>query len=86
MPASLLFSRFLECTEVLYNFDPAIMSIEPRRLMYYFTLRKGHYQRPLEEAIQTHASQWPRSWEGKNPLHRGHTFANMTPEERVRLL
>jgi hypothetical protein len=46
--------------------------------------RKGHYQRALEEAVQTHSSQWPRAWEGKNPLHGGRTFITMTPEERVR--
>lgn len=45
--------------------------------------RKGHYQRALEEAVQTHASQWPRAWGGKNPLHGGGSFATMTPEERV---
>jgi hypothetical protein len=45
--------------------------------------RKGHYQRALEEAVQTHSSQWPRAWGGKNPLHGGGSFASMTPEERV---
>lgn len=47
--------------------------------------RKGHYQRALEEAVQTHNSQWPLAWEGKNPLHGGRTFITMNPEERVRL-
>ncbi|KAE8146169.1 hypothetical protein BDV25DRAFT_55241 [Aspergillus avenaceus] len=45
-----------------------------------------HYTRPLEEAIQTHVSQWPRAWQGKNPLHGGGTFAGMSPEERLTLL
>ena len=45
--------------------------------------RKGHYTRALEEAIQTHHSQWPRAWNGKNPLHGGGSFNKMTPEERV---
>lgn len=49
----------------------------------YGGYRKGHYQRALEEAVQTHTSQWPRAWEGKNPLHGGRTFATMNPEERV---
>ncbi|OKL57549.1 hypothetical protein UA08_07134 [Talaromyces atroroseus] len=49
-------------------------------------VEKGHYQRALEEAVQTHSSQWPRAWEGKNPLHGGRTFNTMTPEERLRLL
>ena len=45
--------------------------------------RRGHYHRALEEAVQAHSSQWPRSWQGQNPLHGGKTFASMTPEERV---
>jgi hypothetical protein len=49
-------------------------------------VEKGHYQRPLEEAIQTHSSQWPRSWGGKNPLSGGQTFATMMPDDRLRLL
>ena len=53
------------------------------RINRNINLRKAHYQRPLEEAIQTHASQWPRSWEGKNPLSGGQSFATMTPDERV---
>ncbi|KAI9040239.1 uncharacterized protein KD926_008440 [Aspergillus affinis] len=47
---------------------------------------RNHYQRPLEEAIQTHAPQWPKAWQGKNPLSGGRTFAAMTPEERLQLL
>ncbi|KAL2852909.1 hypothetical protein BJY01DRAFT_207471 [Aspergillus pseudoustus] len=49
-------------------------------------VERNHYQRPLEEAIQTHASQWPKAWQGKNPLHGGRNFASMTPEERLQLL
>ncbi|KAL1876618.1 hypothetical protein Plec18167_005025 [Paecilomyces lecythidis] len=49
-------------------------------------VERGHFQRALEEAVQTHVSQWPRVWEGKNPLHGGRTFATMSPEERLRLL
>ncbi|KAL1957687.1 hypothetical protein VTO42DRAFT_5664 [Malbranchea cinnamomea] len=49
-------------------------------------VERGHYQRALEEAVQTHAADWPRSWEGKNPLHGGRTFASMTPEERLGFL
>ncbi|KAJ9196383.1 hypothetical protein DTO164E3_5884 [Paecilomyces variotii] len=49
-------------------------------------VERGHFQRALEEAVQTHVSQWPRAWEGKNPLHGGRTFATMSPEERLRLL
>ncbi|KAL1980024.1 hypothetical protein VTN96DRAFT_4801 [Rasamsonia emersonii] len=47
---------------------------------------KNHYHRALEDAVQTHASQWPRSWGGKNPLHGGRTFATMSPEERLSIL
>ncbi|KMP03101.1 hypothetical protein CIRG_02793 [Coccidioides immitis RMSCC 2394] len=37
-------------------------------------------------AVQTHYSQWPKAWEGKNPLHGGRTFATMSPEERLSFL
>ncbi|RAH44761.1 uncharacterized protein BO95DRAFT_483043 [Aspergillus brunneoviolaceus CBS 621.78] len=47
---------------------------------------RNHYTRPLEEAIQTHAPQWPRAWQGKNPLHGGNNFTTMKPEERLLLL
>jgi hypothetical protein len=52
-------------------------------IVFHFT-RRNHFTRPLEEAIQVHQSQWPKAWEGKNPLHGGRTFATMSPEERVR--
>ncbi|EEH36108.2 hypothetical protein PAAG_00431 [Paracoccidioides lutzii Pb01] len=47
---------------------------------------KGHYQRALEEVVQTHSSQWPRAWGGKNPLHGGGSFASLTPTERLSFL
>lgn len=47
--------------------------------------RRGHFQRALEEAIQTHQSQWPPAWKAKNPTHGGGTFTSMTPAERVNL-
>lgn len=47
------------------------------------TNRKGHYTRALEEAIHAHTSQWPLTWEGRNPLHGGGSFNKMTPEQRV---
>jgi len=50
---------------------------------YLYLRRRNHYQRPLEEAVQTHASQWPKAWQGKNPLHGGRNFASMEPNERV---
>ncbi|KAL2362601.1 hypothetical protein RJZ56_004507 [Blastomyces dermatitidis] len=49
-------------------------------------LLRDHYQRALEEVVQTHSSQWPRSWGGKNPLHGGGSFATMTPTERLAFL
>ncbi|KAI1907010.1 hypothetical protein LOZ61_006373 [Ophidiomyces ophidiicola] len=49
-------------------------------------VERGHYQRALEEAVQTHQTQWPKSWAGKNPLQGGRSFANMPPEERLSFL
>ncbi|OJI98994.1 hypothetical protein ASPVEDRAFT_50560 [Aspergillus versicolor CBS 583.65] len=49
-------------------------------------VERNHYTRPLEEAIQTHSSQWPKTWQGKNPLHGGRNFASMSPEERSLIL
>ncbi|KAL8692170.1 MAG: hypothetical protein Q9218_002747 [Villophora microphyllina] len=49
-------------------------------------VEKGHYGRALEEAIQTHSSQWPSKWLGKNPLHGGGNFNKMSPEARLTLL
>jgi hypothetical protein len=45
--------------------------------------RAGHYNRALEEAVQTHKSQWAKDWESKNPLSGGKTFTAMSPTERV---
>ncbi|KAJ5665131.1 uncharacterized protein N7477_007579 [Penicillium maclennaniae] len=49
-------------------------------------VERNHYTRPLEEAISTHQSQWPKAWQGKNPLHGGRSFTTMAPEERLELL
>ncbi|KAI9746509.1 MAG: hypothetical protein M1818_000222 [Claussenomyces sp. TS43310] len=46
----------------------------------------GHYNRALEEAVQTHKSQWARDWESKNPLSGGATFTSMSPAQRLTLL
>jgi hypothetical protein len=48
--------------------------------------RAGHYNRALEEAVQTHKAQWAKDWESKNPLSGGATFTTMTPTQRVRYL
>ncbi|CAD6501959.1 BgTH12-02202 [Blumeria graminis f. sp. triticale] len=49
-------------------------------------VKPGHYQRALEEAIQTHKSQWAKDWEGKSPLAGGVTFVSMTTIQRLTLL
>ncbi|KAK3313544.1 hypothetical protein B0H66DRAFT_355679 [Apodospora peruviana] len=49
-------------------------------------VKPGHYNRALEEAIQTHKSQWAKNWESKNPLSGSATFSSMTPVERLTLL
>lgn len=46
-------------------------------------IRPGHYNRALEEAIQTHKGQWAKDWESQNPLSGGATFSSMTPVQRV---
>jgi hypothetical protein len=50
---------------------------------YYGACRPGHYNRALEEAIQTHKGQWAKDWESQNPLSGSATFASMTPVQRV---
>ncbi|KAH8821663.1 hypothetical protein F5884DRAFT_97304 [Xylogone sp. PMI_703] len=49
-------------------------------------VKAGHYNRALEEAVQTHKSQWAKDWESKNPLSGGATFTTMSPTERLTLL
>ncbi|KAL1871719.1 hypothetical protein VTK73DRAFT_1859 [Phialemonium thermophilum] len=49
-------------------------------------VKPGHYNRALEEAIQTHKAQWAKDWESKNPLAGGATFGSMTPVQRLTLL
>ncbi|KIH87222.1 hypothetical protein SPBR_04734 [Sporothrix brasiliensis 5110] len=48
-------------------------------------VKPGHYHRALEEAIQSHKSQWVSAWK-ENPLADGKTFQTMTPAERLTLL
>ncbi|CAK7274801.1 hypothetical protein SEPCBS119000_006358 [Sporothrix epigloea] len=48
-------------------------------------VKPGHYQRALEEAVQSHKSQWLTSWK-ESPLAAGKTFRTMTPTERLSLL
>ncbi|KOS19278.1 hypothetical protein ESCO_000707 [Escovopsis weberi] len=49
-------------------------------------VKSGHYGRALEDAITSHKSQWPPSWEDKNPLSGGASFNTMKPTERLSLL
>ncbi|KAH4800489.1 hypothetical protein HBH69_197970 [Parastagonospora nodorum] len=49
-------------------------------------VEKGHYGRALEESIQTQKSQWPRAWNGANPISGGRNFLGMTALERITLL
>jgi len=57
----------------------------PSRIdLLIFISRPGHYNRALDEAVQTHKAQWARDWESKNPLSGGSTFTTMTPAQRVR--
>ncbi|KAL3476131.1 hypothetical protein BJX99DRAFT_247128 [Aspergillus californicus] len=49
-------------------------------------VERNHYQRPLEEAVQTHGSQWPKAWQGKSPLRGSRNFASMDTEERSLIL
>ncbi|KAH8600812.1 hypothetical protein B0O99DRAFT_502947 [Bisporella sp. PMI_857] len=49
-------------------------------------VKPGHYNRALEEAVQTHKSQWAKDWDAKNPLSGGATFTSMSPTERLTLL
>ncbi|KAK4155905.1 hypothetical protein C8A00DRAFT_13090 [Chaetomidium leptoderma] len=49
-------------------------------------VKPGHYNRALEEAIQTHKGQWAKDWESQNPVAGQATFASMTPVERLTLL
>ncbi|RKF73328.1 hypothetical protein GcM3_094006 [Golovinomyces cichoracearum] len=49
-------------------------------------VKPGHYSRALEEAIQSHKSQWAKDWENKTPLSKGATFSSMVPEQRLTLL
>ncbi|KAL9042885.1 MAG: hypothetical protein Q9180_000269 [Flavoplaca navasiana] len=48
-------------------------------------IERGHHGRALEEAVHSHSSQWPPKWMGKNPLHGGGSFNNMSPEGRLKL-
>ncbi|TVY84900.1 hypothetical protein LSUE1_G000325 [Lachnellula suecica] len=69
--------------ERVENFLCALLGILLNRKQ---DVKAGHYNRALEEAIQTHKSQWAKDWESKNPLAGGATFASMSPTQRLTLL
>ncbi|KAF2669211.1 hypothetical protein BT63DRAFT_424943 [Microthyrium microscopicum] len=49
-------------------------------------VERGHYNRALEDAISSQKSQWPRAWEGVNPIAGTRTFNTIGPTERLSLL
>ncbi|KAK5077249.1 hypothetical protein LTR64_005272 [Lithohypha guttulata] len=49
-------------------------------------VEKGHYGRALEDAVSEYKSQWPREWNGQNPVSGSKGFQTMTAEERLVLL
>ncbi|KAF2143032.1 uncharacterized protein K452DRAFT_248761 [Aplosporella prunicola CBS 121167] len=49
-------------------------------------VEKGHYGRALEEAVAANKTQWPRSWQGVNPVSGSKSFNTMGPQERLSLL
>ncbi|KAK3295560.1 uncharacterized protein B0H64DRAFT_474496 [Chaetomium fimeti] len=49
-------------------------------------VKPGHYNRALEEAIQTHKGQWAKDWDSQNPVAGQATFASMNPVQRLTLL
>ena len=59
--------------ELAENFLCAVLGLLLNRKQ---DIKPGHYGRALEEAVQTHKSQWAKDWESKNPLLRGATFAH----------
>lgn len=67
------------------DLDPSKRSLHWHHYMLttYLSNRRGHFQRALEEAVQTHTSQWPAVWGGKNPLHGGGNFSKMDAAARV---
>jgi len=46
-------------------------------------VERGHYGRALEDAVSEFKTQWPREWEGKNPVSGDKSFNTMNAEERV---
>ncbi|WYZ40160.1 hypothetical protein EsH8_IV_000501 [Colletotrichum jinshuiense] len=49
-------------------------------------VKAGQYSKALDDALSSHKSQWPRSWEGANPLSGNNTFHSITPTQRLSLL
>ncbi|KAA8910917.1 hypothetical protein FN846DRAFT_769636, partial [Sphaerosporella brunnea] len=49
-------------------------------------LRRGHHNRALEESLHTYQSQWPRSWEGRNPMSGGKHFGDLDTAGRLAVL
>ncbi|KAK1998270.1 hypothetical protein LX36DRAFT_690823 [Colletotrichum falcatum] len=49
-------------------------------------VKAGQYSKALDDALSAHKSQWPRSWEGVNPLSGNNTFHSITPTQRLSVL
>lgn len=69
--------------ELAENFLCAILGLLLNRKQ---DVKAGHYGRALEDAIQTHKSQWAKDWGSTNPLKGGATFQSMNPTQRLKLL
>ncbi|EQB45398.1 hypothetical protein CGLO_15731 [Colletotrichum gloeosporioides Cg-14] len=49
-------------------------------------VKAGQYSKALDDALSAHKAQWPREWEGVNPLSGGNTFHTLAPTQRLSLL
>ncbi|KAK3901317.1 hypothetical protein C8A05DRAFT_16487 [Staphylotrichum tortipilum] len=69
--------------ERVENFLCALLSLLLNRKQ---DVKPGHYNRALEEAVQTHKGHWAKDWDSQNPVAGQATFALMTPVQRLTLL
>ncbi|KAI5854613.1 hypothetical protein BZA05DRAFT_350503, partial [Tricharina praecox] len=49
-------------------------------------VERGHHNRALEEAVHAHQAQWPRQWQGKNPMPGGKGFGDLDTTGRITAL
>lgn len=84
----LLLLSFLSFDALFLSFSPCFLG-SGRGLgadFVWCACRRGHYQRPLEEAVHAHVTQWPRSWDGKSPFAGGRHFSALDAPQRVSLV